>query len=176
MVTFPFSRVLLDWLVINDQNCLIESGPPCTKGLRKQNFSCILFVRTYSAPFFSKRHPKAINCALQPTRTQAELSRYSDRTRDGWQSDRSSSPGRSNIFLRPMRSGRVPKPTQSHIHCVLGTTDHLCGLVVRVPGDRTGFDSRRYHIFWKVDGWNGVHSASWVQLKSYLKEKVAASV
>jgi hypothetical protein len=41
------------------------------------------------------------------------------------------------------------------------------------------FDSRLYQIFWEVVGpevWNGVHSASWVQLRSYLVEKVAAPV
>jgi hypothetical protein len=38
---------------------------------------------------------------------------------------------------------------------------------------RSGFDSRRYHIFWEAVVWNGVHSASWVQLRSYLEEKVA---
>jgi hypothetical protein len=33
--------------------------------------------------------------------------------------------------------------------------DHLCGLVVRVPGYRSkgpGFDSRHYQIFWEVVG------------------------
>jgi hypothetical protein len=41
---------------------------------------------------------------------------------------------------------------------------------------RSGFDSRRYHTFSEVVGWNGVHSASWVQLRSYLEERVAAPV
>jgi hypothetical protein len=36
---------------------------------------------------------------------------------------------------------------------------------------RSWFDSRRYQIFW-----NGVHSASWVQLRSCLKKKGAAPV
>jgi hypothetical protein len=36
---------------------------------------------------------------------------------------------------------------------------------------RSGFDSRRCQIFW-----NGVHSASRVQGRSYLKEKVVAPV
>jgi hypothetical protein len=33
--------------------------------------------------------------------------------------------------------------------------DHLCGLVVRVPGYRSsgpGFDFRRHQIFWEVVG------------------------
>jgi hypothetical protein len=40
--------------------------------------------------------------------------------------------------------------------------DSLCGLVLRVPGYRSGgpgFDSRRYQIFCEMV-WNGVHSAS----------------
>jgi hypothetical protein len=41
---------------------------------------------------------------------------------------------------------------------------------------RSGFDSRRYQIFWEVVGLERVHSASWVQLRSYLEEKVAAPV
>jgi hypothetical protein len=51
--------------------------------------------------------------------------------------------------------------------------DRLCGLAVRVPGYRSGFDFQRYHIFWV---WNVVHSALWVQLRSYLEEKVATLV
>jgi hypothetical protein len=39
---------------------------------------------------------------------------------------------------------------------------------------RSRFDSRCYQIFWVVR--NGVHSASWIQLRSYLEEKVAAPV
>jgi hypothetical protein len=39
--------------------------------------------------------------------------------------------------------------------------------------DSTQVNTINYQIFWKVV-WNGVHSASWVQLRSYLKEKVAA--
>jgi hypothetical protein len=49
------------------------------------------------------------------------------------------------------------------IHIVL-KRDHVCGLVVRVPGYRSRdpeFDSRRYQIFWELVVWNGVHSASW---------------
>jgi hypothetical protein len=33
---------------------------------------------------------------------------------------------------------------------------------------RSGFDSRRCQFFWEVV-WNGVHSVSWVQLRSCLK-------
>jgi hypothetical protein len=57
----------------------------------------------------------------------------------------------------------------------------FCGiqpeLVVRVPGYRSrgpGSDSRRYQIFREVVLLNGAHSASWVQLRSYLNGKVAA--
>jgi hypothetical protein len=57
--------------------------------------------------------------------------------------------------------------------------ERLYGLVVRGPGYRsrgTGFYSRRYQIFWEIVGHKQAHSASWVQLSSYLKEKVAAAV
>jgi hypothetical protein len=55
----------------------------------------------------------------------------------------------------------------------------LCGLLVRVPGYRSRgpgsipCDTRFSEKLWV---WNGVHSASWVQQRSYLKEKVAAPV
>jgi hypothetical protein len=39
-----------------------------------------------------------------------------------------------------------------------------------------GFDSRRFQISEKQRVWNGVHPASWGQLRSYLEEKVAAPV
>jgi hypothetical protein len=53
--------------------------------------------------------------------------------------------------------------------------------MVRVSGYRcrgAGFDSRPYQFFWEVGGleWNGVHSASWGQLRSYLNKNVAAPV
>jgi hypothetical protein len=53
------------------------------------------------------------------------------------------------------------------------------GLVIKVPGYGfigPGFDSRRYQIFWEVVGLEGGRSVSWVQLRSYLKVKVAAPV
>jgi hypothetical protein len=57
--------------------------------------------------------------------------------------------------------------------------DHLCGLVVRVPGYRSRSlgsipgDTRLSEKKWV---WNWVHSALWVQMRSYLKEKVMAPV
>jgi hypothetical protein len=48
----------------------------------------------------------------------------------------------------------------------------VCGLVARVPGSILGattFSEKQWV-------WNGVHSASWVQLKGYLEEEVAAPV
>jgi hypothetical protein len=57
--------------------------------------------------------------------------------------------------------------------------NRLCGLVVIVPGyafrgpgsipGATRFSEKQW-------AWNGVNSASWVQFRSYLKEKVAAPV
>jgi hypothetical protein len=35
----------------------------------------------------------------------------------------------------------------------------------------SGFDSRRYQIFWEVMGLQRVNSASWVQMSGYLEEK-----
>jgi hypothetical protein len=55
----------------------------------------------------------------------------------------------------------------------------LCGLVVRVPAYRSrrpGSIAGAARFSEKQSVWNGVHSASWVQLRSYLIEKVAASV
>jgi hypothetical protein len=55
----------------------------------------------------------------------------------------------------------------------------LSGLVVRVPGYRSKGPgslpgaTRFSEKYWV---WNGVHSASRVQLRSYLEEKVAAPV
>jgi hypothetical protein len=46
----------------------------------------------------------------------------------------------------------VLSPISKHIS---NFDDHLCGLVVRVPGYRSRgpeFDSRRYQIFWEVVG------------------------
>jgi hypothetical protein len=57
--------------------------------------------------------------------------------------------------------------------------DRLCGLVVGVPGYRSRspeFDSLLYHIFSVVVGLEQAHSDSWVQLRSYLEETVAAPV
>jgi hypothetical protein len=58
-------------------------------------------------------------------------------------------------------------------------TNSKCGLVVRVPGYRSSGPglipgATRFSEKWWV--WNGVHSASWVQLRSYLKEKVVDPV
>jgi hypothetical protein len=57
--------------------------------------------------------------------------------------------------------------------------DRLCGLVVTVPGYRSGGlgsipCATRFSEKWWI--WNGICSASCVQLRSYLKEKVAAPV
>jgi hypothetical protein len=55
--------------------------------------------------------------------------------------------------------------------------DRLCGLVVRVLGYRSrgpGSIPGTTRFCEKYWFWNGVHSASWVQLRSYLEEKVVA--
>jgi hypothetical protein len=57
--------------------------------------------------------------------------------------------------------------------------DRLCGPVIRVPGYRSRGPrsipgaTRFSEKLWV---WSGVHSASWVQLRSYLEEKVTAPV
>jgi hypothetical protein len=46
-------------------------------------------------------------------------------------------------------------PSSWRLCCLSILTDHLCGLVVRVPDYRsrgTEFDSRHYQIFWEVVG------------------------
>jgi hypothetical protein len=57
--------------------------------------------------------------------------------------------------------------------------DLLCGLVVRVPGYRSRGpgsipNATRFYEKWWV--WNRVHSASLVQMRSYLEEKVVDPV
>jgi hypothetical protein len=57
--------------------------------------------------------------------------------------------------------------------------DRLCGLVVRVPGYRSrgpGSIPGTTRFSEKQWVWNGVHSASWVQFRSYLEENIAAPV
>jgi hypothetical protein len=59
------------------------------------------------------------------------------------------------------------------------TLGRLCCLVVSVPGYRSrgpGFCSLRHQFSEKWWVWNGVHSVSWGQWRSCLKEKVAAPV
>jgi hypothetical protein len=81
-----------------------------------------------------------------------------------------------DIFNFPISS---PCPVNLILHLLIQIQDHLCGLAVRVFGYRSrgpGFDSWPYQIFWEVRVWNGVHSVSWGQLRSYLNEKVAAGI
>jgi hypothetical protein len=55
----------------------------------------------------------------------------------------------------------------------------LCGLVVRVPGYRSkgpGLILGVTRLSDKQWVWNGVQSTSWVQLRSFLKEKTVAPV
>jgi hypothetical protein len=66
-----------------------------------------------------------------------------------------------------------------HFYSAMLFPDCLCGLAVRVlatdpevlgsiPGASRFFEKQRV--------WNGVHSAQWGQLRSYLEEKVEAPV
>jgi hypothetical protein len=62
---------------------------------------------------------------------------------------------------------------------MLKKVDRPCVLVVRVPGYRSrgpGSIPGATRFSEKKWVWNGVHSASRVQLRSYLKEKVDAPV
>jgi hypothetical protein len=55
--------------------------------------------------------------------------------------------------------------------------ERLCGVVVRLPGYKSrgpGFIPGATRFSEKQWVSNEVHPASWVQLRSYLKEKVAA--
>jgi hypothetical protein len=75
-------------------------------------------------------------------------------------------PSMQRKFCQPRRCSRTK------------TTYSLCGLVVRVPGYRSRGPgsipgTARFSEWQWV--WNGVHSASWVQLRSYLKEKSSDS-
>jgi hypothetical protein len=57
--------------------------------------------------------------------------------------------------------------------------DRLFGLVVRVPGYKSrslGSIPGATRFLWEVVGLEQGHSVSWVQLRSYLKEKVASPV
>jgi hypothetical protein len=65
------------------------------------------------------------------------------------------------------------------ISVLLSNSDRLWGLVVTVPGYRSrGPSSIPGAIRFSEKYWvrNGIHSASWVQLRSYLEEKLAAPV
>jgi hypothetical protein len=57
--------------------------------------------------------------------------------------------------------------------------DCLCGLVIRIPGYRSkgpGSIPGTTRFSEKQSVWNWVHPALWIQLRSYLKEKVASPV
>jgi hypothetical protein len=71
------------------------------------------------------------------------------------------------------------EPRNSPVRDIRNTRARLYGLVVTVPGCRSrgpGFDFRRHQISWEVVGLERVHSASWVQLRSYFRGKVTALV
>jgi hypothetical protein len=77
------------------------------------------------------------------------------------------------------RSGKTPTlwGTNSSTRPLFMSLDRICDLIVpgyrsRSPGSIPGA-TRFSEKQWV---WNGVHSASWVQLRSYLEENVAAPV
>jgi hypothetical protein len=86
-----------------------------------------------------------------------------------------------NLFILAISIFRtlqaVPNVIANSVHIMF--RDRLCGLVVRDPGDISrGPDSipGATRFSEKQWVWNRVHSASWVQLSSYLEEKLAAPV
>jgi hypothetical protein len=73
---------------------------------------------------------------------------------------------------------RHQNSNQNHTIFVENLVDRLCGLFVRVPGYRSRGPgsipgATRSKKCWV---WNGVHSALWIQLSSYLKEIAAPPV
>jgi hypothetical protein len=84
---------------------------------------------------------------------------------------------KEHTLLRGVSYGRVLSET--YLKRVIFIAERLCGLLVRVPAYRSrgpgsiSGDTRFSEKWWVC---NGVHSASWVQLRSYLKEKVVAPV
>jgi hypothetical protein len=74
---------------------------------------------------------------------------------------------------------RVRKPIHSKRPFTICPPLWSSGLVVRVPGYRSGGPGSIPDATWfpeKCWVWNGVPSASWVQLRNYLEENVAAPV
>jgi hypothetical protein len=65
------------------------------------------------------------------------------------------------------------------IYVMQKKVDRLCGLVVRILGYRSespGSIPGATRFCEKWWAWNGAHLASWVQLRNFLKQKVAAPV
>jgi hypothetical protein len=65
------------------------------------------------------------------------------------------------------------------IYVLLKKVDRICGVVVTVSDYRSrgpGSIPDSARVSEKYWVWNGVHSASRVQLRSYLKEKIASPV
>jgi hypothetical protein len=94
--------------------------------------------------------------------------------------------GRRGMRWRENGENRI---TRSFVTCTLRQVIRMiesgwmkcAGHIIWISGQsswqeiqRSWFDSWRSQIFWVVVGLERVHSASWVQLRSYLKEKVAA--
>jgi hypothetical protein len=70
-------------------------------------------------------------------------------------------------------------PAENNERCQPARIFYLCGLVDRVPGYRSrgpGLIPGSTRFSEKYWVWNGVHLVLWVQLRSYLEEKVAAPV
>jgi hypothetical protein len=76
-----------------------------------------------------------------------------------------------------MKVGRTARSRILFWHCIC-ENHRLCGLVVKsswLQIQRSWLYSRRYQIFWEVVCLE-LGPLSWVQLRNYLKEKVAAPV
>jgi hypothetical protein len=80
-------------------------------------------------------------------------------------------------FLLKLIADNVKGSQCCHIfNYYIRNMDCLCGLVVRAPDYRPRGPGSLPDFLRRNGSGTGIHSASWVQLRSYLEEKVAAPV